>query len=400
MSPTRRRLPKAQRRVRPDRRPRLPGGETVACTPGAVVLRTPVCEVLQYAPATERVLERPLLLVPPQINKYYFLDLAPGRSFIDAVGQGLQVFCLSWRNPTGEHRDWDLDTYAAAVLEAIDAAREVTGSHDVNLLGFCAGGITSSTVLSHLAAEDDDRVRSAAFAVTLLDFRERAMIGMFQSQRLTAFSRWNTRRTGTLDGHALARTFAWLRPDDLVFNYVVNNWLLGNDPPAFDILAWNADSARLPTALHEQFLQIFNHNLLDEPGGLTVLGNPVDLSKVTCDSFVTGALTDHLTPWTGCYRATQMLGGESEFVLSSSGHIQSLVNPVGNPKMRYFTGPPPDADAEAWRAQARPHTGSWWERWAEWTIARSGQERPAPEWLGSGAHPARDPAPGIYVHTR
>lgn len=376
-------------------------GENLACTPGAVVHRTEVCELMQYAPATERVRERPIVIVPPQINKYYFLDLARERSLIEyAVGRGLQVFCLSWRNPTGEHRDWDLDTYAGAVLESIDAAREITGARDVNLVGLCAGGITASTVLGHLAAEDDDRVRSAAFAVTLLDFRERAMIGMFQSERLISFSRWNTRRTGVLDGDGLARTFAWLRPDDLVFNYLVNNWLMGNDPPAFDILAWNSDSARLPTALHEQFMQIFHRNALAERGAVTVLGTPVDLSRVTCDSFVTGALTDHLTPWPGCYRTTQMLGGDSEFVLSSSGHIQSLVNPPGNPKMKYYTGPAPGPDPHAWREQAESHTGSWWERWAAWTIERSGQERPAPEWLGSGAYPAGDPAPGRYVLDR
>jgi polyhydroxyalkanoate synthase len=382
-----------------DRRP-FKVGENLAATPGSVVFRNEVCEVMQYTPTTEQVRERPVLMIPPQINKYYFMDLAPGRSFIEyAISRGLQFFCISWRNPTGEQRDWDLDTYAMSCIEAMDVAREITGSPHISVLGLCAGGITSSTVLSHLAG-GDDRVSAASFAVTLLDFSQRALIDAFQSQRLISLATWNSRRAGVLDGEALGRIFAWLRPNDLVFNYLVNDWLMGNDPPAFDILAWNSDSTRLPAALHEQFLRLFEHNLLRTPGALTVLGTPVDLSRVKCDAFVTGALTDHLTPWASCYQTTQMLGGDSEFVLSSSGHIQSLVNPPGNPKMQYFTGPPPGPDPEAWRAKAEPHPGSWWERWADWTIERSGADRPAPRELGSKKHPAGDPAPGRYVHQK
>jgi polyhydroxyalkanoate synthase len=329
------------------------------------------------------------------------MDLAPGRSFIEyAVSRGLQFFCLSWRNPTAEQRDWNFDTYGTSCMEAMDVAREITGSPQVSVLGLCAGGITSSTVLSHLAVERDERVHAASFAVTLLDFSQRAIIDAFQSQRLLSLATRNSRRAGVLDGEALGRIFAWLRPNDLVFNYLVNDWLMGNDPPAFDILAWNSDTTRLPAALHEQFLRLFGHNLLREPGALTVLGTPIDLSKVEVDAFVTGALTDHLTPWTSCYQTTQMLGGNSEFVLSSSGHIQSLVNPPDNPKMQYFTGPPPGPDPEEWRANADPHPGSWWERWADWTIERSGETRPAPRELGSASHPAGDPAPGRYVHQK
>jgi polyhydroxyalkanoate synthase len=224
------------------------------------------------------------------------------------------------------------------------------------------------------------------------------MIRMYQSPRLGALVHWNSRRTGVFDGKALPRALFWLRPNDLIFNYLLNNWLMGNDPPAFDIMVWNNDVTRQPQGLHEQFLDIFQHNSLLVPGAVTVLGTPVDLASITCDILAMGAVADHLTPWVGCYRTAQVLGGKSEFVLSSSGHIQSLASPPGNPKIRYFTGPPPGPDPEAWRAQAESHTGSWWERWAEWTIERSGDEQPAPSRLGSDAYPACDGAPGRYVH--
>jgi polyhydroxyalkanoate synthase len=376
-------------------------GENIAATPGAVVYRDEVFELLQYAPATGQVRERPIVVIPPQINKYYFLDLAPGRSFVEyAVSRGVQTFMISWRNPGPEHGDWDLDTYVTRCLQAVDVARDITGSDDVNTMGFCAGGITQAAMLSHLAAIGDDRVNAAAFSVTLLDFSVPAMIGMWQSQRLLSDVSERSRKQGVLDGSQLARAFSWLRPNDLVFNYVVNNYLLGNDPPAFDILAWNADCTNLPGALHVDFLGIFGENNLCRPGSLDVLGTPADLSKITLDTFATGALTDHITPWKGCYQTTQHLGGRREFVLSSSGHIQSLVNPPGNPKMYYFTGPEPGPDPEAWREQATKHTGSWWERWAEWILERSGDEREAPEALGSSAFPVVDQAPGRYVHDR
>jgi polyhydroxyalkanoate synthase subunit PhaC len=376
-------------------------GENVAATPGTVVYRDEVCEVLQYAPTTERVMARPMVLIPPQINKYYFLDLAPRRSFIEyAVSRGIQPFMISWRNPTPENGDWGLDTYVTRCLQAVDVARAITGSDDANTMGFCAGGITQAAMLSHLAAKEDDRVNAAAFSVTLLDFSVPAMIGMWQSRRLLSEASESSRKKGVLDGSQLAKAFAWLRPNDLVFNYVVNNYLLGNDPPAFDILAWNADCTNLPGALHGQFLEIFEHNNLTRPGAMTVLDTPADLSAVNIDTFATGALTDHLTPWKGCYRTTQLLGGQREFVLSSSGHIQSLVNPPGNPKMYYYTGGEPGPDPDEWRQRAEKHTGSWWERWAEWTLERSGDERDAPEELGSDEYPVQEAAPGRYIHER
>jgi polyhydroxyalkanoate synthase subunit PhaC len=376
-------------------------GKDLGVSPGSVVHRDEVIEVIQYAPATARVRQRPLVIVPPPIGRFYFLDLAPGRSFVEyAVSQGFQVFMISWRNPTKQEAHWDLDTYAGGVLTAVDVAREITGSPDVTTLGFCAGGQIMTTALNHLAATGDDRVHSAGYAVTLLDFSTRAPLGAFSGPRMLDVARRNSRRKGVISAQDMGSMFTWMRPDDLIFNYLVSEWLMGEDPPAFDILAWNADGTNLPARLHEQFLEIFGKNALVRPGALRVLGTPVHLSRITLPTFVTGGLTDHITPWAGCHRTTQLLSGPSTFVLSHSGHIQSLVNPPGNPKSSYWTGGEPGPDPQAWRATAQRHTGTWWEPWAEWARERSGDEVPAPTGLGSAAHPARQPAPGSYVLER
>jgi polyhydroxyalkanoate synthase len=374
-------------------------GENVAATPGAVVYRDEVCEVLQYSPSTPEVSARPVLMIPPQINRYYFMDLAPGRSFIEhAVSRGLQFFTISWNNPTAANSAWNLDTYVEACLNAVDIVTEITRSDELTVLGLCAGGITMSTMLSTMAARGDDRVRAASFGVTLLDFSVPAPVGMFLSPKLLGSARKQSKKKGLLQGEDLGKVFAWLRPNDLVFNYWVNNYLMGNDPPAFDILAWNSDGTRMAGELHTQFLDIFENNRIAQPGSLEVLGAPVDLSKITCDNYVTGAVTDHLTPWQGCYQTTQLLGGESTFVLSNAGHIQSLVNPPGNPKARMFVGPEPGANVAEWRASATERAGTWWEHWADWTTARAGETKRAPSKLGSRKHKAGDVAPGRYIH--
>jgi polyhydroxyalkanoate synthase len=373
-------------------------GENLAVTPGAVVHRDEVCEVIQYQPSTPHVRSRPVLMVPPQINRYYFMDLAPGRSFVEhAVARGLPYFTISWRNPGRSQRDWNLDTYAAAILRAIDVAREITRSDDVNLMSLCAGGITTTTVLGHLSEARDERVRSASFGVTLLDFAVPAPIGMFDSPPLTGLVRLGRRRSGVLDGRSLAAMFTLMRPNDLMWNYWVNNYLLGKDPPSFDILAWNADTTNLPESLHNQFLDIFSKNVLVQPGAMTVLDTPVDLSRIQVETYVTGATADHLTPWRGCYRTTQLLSGPSTFVLSNAGHIASLVNPPGNPKAHFFAGPEPGGDPDEWREAAQEQQGTWWQHWAAWVLERSGDERKAPSNLGSRAHPVIESAPGSYV---
>ncbi|HEX2073826.1 MAG TPA: alpha/beta fold hydrolase [Geodermatophilus sp.] len=373
-------------------------GRNLGMTPGAVVYRDDVIELIQYRPNTDMVRERPLIIVPPPIGRFYFLDLRPGRSFVEyAVNQGLTVFMISWRNPTRKQAEWNLDTYAERVRRAIAVAGDITGSPDVNTIGFCAGGQIMTTLLNHLAATGDDSVHSAGYAVTLLDFSNRAPLGAFSGKGVVALARRMSRTRGVIPAQDMGSTFSWMRPDDLIFNYLVNQWLMGEDPPAFDILAWNADGTNLPAALHDQFLQIFHDNALVRPGALTVLGTPVDLGSIKVPTFVTGALTDHITPWKGCYRTTQLLSGPTTFVLSYSGHIQSLVNPPGNPKASYWTGPEPGPDPEEWRAAAERHPGSWWESWAPWTVERSGDEVKAPTELGSTNYPPLEPAPGSYV---
>ncbi|QRE82820.1 alpha/beta fold hydrolase [Rhodococcus ruber] len=373
-------------------------GTDLAVTPGAVISRDEVAEVLQYTPTTATVRRRPVLAVPPPIGRYYFLDLRPGRSFVEySVGRGQQTFLLSWRNPTAEQGDWDFDTYAGRVLRAIDEVREITGSDEVNLIGFCAGGILATTVLNHLAARGDDRVHSMAYAVTMLDFGDPALLGAFARPALIRFAKGRSRRKGLISARDMGSAFTWMRPNDLVFNYVVNNYLMGRTPPAFDILAWNADGTNLPGALHGQFLDLFRDNLLVEPGAFTVLGTPLDLTSITVPTFVSGAIADHLTAWRNCYRTTELLGGDTEFVLSFSGHIASLVNPPGNPKAHYWTGGTPGPDPDAWLKGAERQQGSWWQAWADWVLAHSGEETVAPAAPGSARHPPLEAAPGRYV---
>ncbi|MDQ6742167.1 MAG: alpha/beta fold hydrolase [Candidatus Dormibacteraeota bacterium] len=381
-----------------DKRP-FEVGRNIAVTPGAVVYRDEVLELIQYAPTTETVHRRPVVLVPPQINKYYILDLAPQRSFIEyAVSQGVPLFAISWRNPTAAQRNWDLDTYAQACLAAVDAANEITGSDDCNLFGACAGGITMALLLGHLAAKRSRLVNSATFAVTIMDTETPSMVGMFASPASIDSAIKRSRKKGYLDGAEMSRIFAWLRPNDLIWNYWVNNYLMGNDPPAFDILYWNADNTRLPAGLHAGFLELFRGNPLREPGAITVLGTPVDLKTVRIPAYVLGGITDHIVPWASAYGATQVLGGPTQFVLNSSGHIQSLVNPPGNPKASYRVDGPRTPDPQKWLSGATEVRGTWWEHWARWIGEQSGGSVPAAGRLGSDRHAPQGSAPGTYVH--
>ena len=383
-----------------DSRPFIPG-ETIAATPGAVVFRNPVMELIQYTPTTKRVHERPILVVPPQINRYYVLDLAPGRSLVEHLVQsGQQVFLVSWRNPQAENRDWNLDTYLAALVEATDATLEITGGSDLNLLGVCAGGITTAALLGHFAATGDTRVNSASFLVTILDWTVPSTVGTLLSGPVLEAARRASRSKGVLEGAALGKLFALLRPNDLIWNYWVNNYLLGKNPPAFDVLAWNVDATNLPAELHQDFLNMAATNSLVEPGKVLALDTPVDLGAVVCDSFVVGAVTDHITPWAACYETVNLLGGTSEFVLSSQGHIQALVNPSGNPKGQYSTNPDAvgiNMSADEWLLGATPQPGSWWDHWTKWLTDRSGKKVAAPAELGSDLHSRIVEAPGTYV---
>ena len=381
-----------------DKRP-FQVGKNLAISPGVVVFRSPVCEVIQYAPATENVYQRPIVFIPPQINKFYIMDLAPGRSFVEyAVKHGLPMFTISWRNPTPENRNWGLDDYVTACKDAISAACEITGSPDCNVLGVCAGGITTSLMLGHLAASGDRRVNAVTLLVTMLDTSMPSMTGMFATDDAIKAARDRSAQKGILDGADMARVFAWLRPNDLVWNYWVNNYLLGNDPAPFDILYWNSDSTNLPAKLHAGFLELFLKNPLTKSGETEILGTPIDLHAVKNDIYLVAGMTDHICAWRACYRATRMFGGRIEFVLGSSGHIQSLVNPPGNFKARYYVGAKMPENPDEWLRGASENKGTWWDHWIKWIGARSGDERPAPKSLGSDRFKPTTPAPGIYVH--
>jgi len=376
-------------------------GRNLATTPGAVVYRDEVFELIQYKPQTQLVQRRPLLIVPPQINKFYATDLAAGRSFVEfAVQQGVQTFCISWRNPTAAQRDWNVDTYLTACKQAIAVAREITGADRVNAMAACAGGFTLATLLGHLSATGDDSIESATLLVTVLDTEAPTLLGQFASKSGVAATIEKSRRNGVLEGSEMARVFAWLRPNDLVWLFVANNWVMGNRPPAFDILYWNSDTTRLPAEFHADLLRMFMDNPLKAPGRITALGTPIDMSRVRTPAYVVAGITDHITPWQACYQSKNILRGKIDFVLSSSGHIQSIVNPPTNPKARYFLNDSLPETPEEWLAGASGHAGSWWSHWASWYRGHGGGEVPAPETLGSTAHPASDPAPGRYVHQR
>jgi poly[(R)-3-hydroxyalkanoate] polymerase subunit PhaC len=376
-------------------------GGNLAATKGAVVLRTDVFELIQYAPQTPKVREIPLLFAPPTINRFYVLDLAPERSMVEwLVRDGQQVFVISWRNPDAGQAHFDFDTYAAAVLEARDAVAAITGQSAVHLNGACSGGMIGAGALGHLAAEGRlGEVASLTLMVVALDNERAGTASAFAARDTAAAAVAESARRGYLDGRALAGVFTWLRPNDLVWNYVVNNYLMGKEPPAFDVLYWNQDTVRLSAGLHRDFIRIGLGNALARADELTVLGTPVDLGAVDVDSYVVAGLTDHIIPWENAYRSTQLLGGASRFVLSTSGHIQALVNPPAEgSRATYRVTDDPPLDAEAWAQSAPAQSGSWWPDYGAWLGERSGALKAAPRRLGGHGFKALGAAPGTYVH--
>jgi polyhydroxyalkanoate synthase len=375
-------------------------GENLAVTPGAVVLRNELLELIQYTPTTATVRKRPLLITPPQINKYYALDLSPDKSMVRfLIESGIQTFAISWRNPTAAHRDWGLDTYVAAVDEAVDAAREISGSEDISLMGSCSGGITSTAYFATLGSAAEKKIKNLVLAVCLLDpnSAEESTLGCLMTPETMRLAKEASRLRGVLDGHDLARVFAWMRPNDLIWNYWVNNYLLGNQPPAFDILYWNADTTRLPAALHGDYLDLYFTNPFVNAGKLSLNDKTLDMSKVKADSYVVAGVTDHITPWKGVYKTAQIMGEGTTFVLSNSGHLQSLLNPPTNPKASFMIGPVGADTPDAFLGAAEKRKGSWWLDWRDWLYARSGEEVTAPASLGSTVHPTLGAAPGTYV---
>lgn len=375
-------------------------GENIAATPGAVVLRTEVLELLQYAPQTDAVHEVPVLVVPPTINKFYALDLAPERSLVEfGVRHGRQMFVISWRNPDSRHASWDLDTYVGAILDALTAVEEITGSARTVLGGVCSGGIMASMVAAYLAGTGgQDRLAALCLAVTVIDNQDAGTMSALVNPRLAGLAKAKSARKGYLDGKSLAEMFAWLRPGDLVWNYWVNNYLLGRRPPAFDILFWNADTTRMTAALHADFIDLAMENALTQGGGVTVLGVPIDLGAITVDSYVVAGVADHITPWENCYRSAQLFGGGTRFVLSTSGHIAALVNPPGKARATFHTNDDLSTNATSWLQAAEVHQGSWWTDLDTWLDERCDDEQlPAPRQLGADRFPVLADAPGTYV---
>ena len=375
-------------------------GESLAITPGAVVFRNELLELIQYTPTTPTVKKRPLVITPPQINKYYALDLSPDKSMVRfLLDSGIQVFCVSWRNPTAAHREWGLDTYVAALDDAVDVARDLTGSDDISMMGSCSGGITATAYLATLGSAAQRKIRNIVLAVCLLDpsTADESAFGCLMTPQTMHAAKEASRLRGMVDGHELARMFAWMRPNDLVWNYWVNNYLLGNQPPVFDILYWNADTTRLPAALHGDYLDLYFTNPFVNTGKLALNGHAIDMSRIKVDSYVVAGATDHITPWKGVHKTAQIMGEGTTFVLSNSGHLQSLINPPTNAKASFMIGTVHPSGPDAFVAAAEKRKGSWWLDWREWLQARSGDEVTAPASLGSERHPVLAAAPGTYV---
>jgi polyhydroxyalkanoate synthase len=378
-------------------------GENVATTRGSVVLRTEMMELIQYAPATDEVYTIPQLTIPPQINKMYINDLSPEKSVVKyQVDNGIQTFVISWKNPTKEQGSWGMAEYVASCEEAMRAVARITGSDKVNVSAGCSGGQTASVLASKLAAENSDLLGALTLMVCVLHPRQGDIeAGSLMTDNGLALAKKRAAKGGIIRGDDLSRGFAWLRPNDLIWNYVINNYLLGDDPPAFDVLFWNSDATNLSATLMGDFLTLSETLAFTKRGEVEMAGHPIDLSKVDADLFILGGVTDHITPWRATYRSTQLFGsGEATYVLSQSGHMQAILNPPGNPKAKYYVqkdGGVLPGTAEEWLKGAEEQPGSWWPFWIEWLQQRSGEKKAAPKKLGGKGFAVLDPAPGRYV---
>jgi polyhydroxyalkanoate synthase len=372
----------------------------LAVTPGSVVFRNELIELIQYDATTPTVHRRPLVMVPPCINKFYILDLRPENSFVrHAVAQGHTVFMISWRNVPPElgRISWD-DYLERGVLAAFDVAREITGSKTQNALGFCVGGTMLGCALAVLAARNDQSVTSATFLTTMLDFSDPGEIGVYISRESLAAREPSLLAGQRVRGNELASAFASLRANELVWNYVVNNYLKGQMPPAFDLLYWNGDSTNLPGPMYDYYLkELYIENRLRVPNALTMTGERIDLRKIAMPSYVYASREDHIVPWRTAYRTTTLVGGEVTFVLGSSGHIAGVVNPITSSRRSYWANETLKEDPEDWLSRAQNYSGSWWPHWYAWLARHGGAKRPAPRTAGSSRHPPLAPAPGEYV---
>ena len=376
-------------------------GVNMAATPGSVVYRSELIELIQYEPQGTRVHKVPLLFCPPWINKYYIMDLAPGKSLIEwAVQHGHTCFAISYRNPDASMRGLDFEDYLSqGPLDGVRVVREITGATEVNTLSVCLGGTLTAIALAYNAAVGDRSIKSATFLNTHTDFSTPGALGVFTDEATIAGLEKQMAKKGFLDSDSMAHTFDALRARDLVFSYVVNNWLLGKKPPAFDLLVWNKDSTRMPARMHSRYLRSCYLNNEFARGEFEVDGHRLDPHQVDVDTYVLAAVDDHIVPWASGYKTAQLLGGRTRFVLSTSGHIAGIVNPPG-PKPKHWTNDALPADPQDWKKGAALEDGTWWEDWARWAATQGGPKVKAPTTLGSAEYPPIEPAPGSYVRTR
>jgi polyhydroxyalkanoate synthase len=375
-------------------------GRNLALTPGKVVHRNKLIELIQYAPTTAQVRATPLLLLPPWINKYYILDLQPKNSLIGyLVAQGFTVFVVSWKNPDASMEDTTIEDYMhLGPLEASEVVREITGSPKLNVMGYCIGGTLLAMTLAWLATKHDERFGAATFIVSLQDFTKVGDSAVFSDEPGVNLVEQQMLERGYLDSREMSNMFNLLRSNDLIWSNVVNNYLLGQKPPAFDLLYWNSDGTRMARAAHSWYLRnTYRENNLVRPGKVHLGGEPLNLGRITLDVYAVGAEKDHIVPWEGAWRITQLAGGNVRYVLASSGHIAGIINPPGG-KGTYWVNDQTSlaASAQQWREAAKVHSGSWWTDWVEWLVAHSGDHVPPPP-CGSDMHVALVDAPGTYV---
>ena len=376
-------------------------GETIATTPGKVVFQNELMQLIQYAPSTETVFRRPLLIVPPWINKYYVLDLRPKNSFVRwALSQGYTVFVISWVNPDERLAKKTFEDYMVeGPLAALDAVEQATGERDVAAIGYCLGGTLTAATLAYLAAKDDKRIKSATFFASLVDFAEPGDLGVFIDDAQLESLETMMAEQGYLDGRHMATTFNMLRANDLIWSFVVNNYLLGREPLPFDLLFWNSDSTRMPAAMHGYYLRkMYQENLLARPEGLNLAGVPIDLRRVDIPTYIVATREDHIAPWQSCFAACGLYRGQRRFILGASGHIAGIINPPAAGKYGYWTGPVAESqDADAWLAAAEHYDGSWWDDWHAWQRRRGGGKKVPARVPGDGALRPIEDAPGAYV---
>jgi len=377
-------------------------GKNIALTPGKVIFQTELMQLIQYAPTTEQVYQRPLLVIPPWINKYYILDLQPKNSFIrHALDQGFTVFVISWVNPDADHAGKTFEDYMVdGPLAALDAIAQATGERETNVVGYCLGGTLLAATLAYLAVKKDRRIKAATFLASLTDFEDPGELGVFIDEEQLAAMDESMARRGYLEGREMATTFNMLRANDLIWSFVINNYLMGKEPFPFDLLYWNSDSTRMPYAMHSFYLRRFyQENRLIEPGGISLCGVPIDLRKIRIPVYMLSTREDHIAPWASTYAATQLYQGKMTFVLAGSGHIAGVINPPSVEKYGYWTNETLPPDPEAWLEGATQHAGSWWPHWRDWNAAHAG-EKIAARVPGDGALTPIEDAPGSYVRTR